>query len=931
MFLKIAACVVLLSSCAVGILFGQSAPQASTNEVRVPPLSTEATAQFAVIRSEGIPDEVVSLNCVAMITAMKIENNVIMFSGINHLAEGQQVRLSKFNRAEYLNGVTLKVSSATADTFTASFTHADVPMRHDGGTALRTDCGASTTLRSNQKVEVFHNNFNFFRQHLSSNIEIASYNQFFPNEQDAHYTSSTFSQPSYSWGNSGGWGVQKDRYEELTFNSRGIAQAHNLWCYKHAVGDVACGDYIYAYTDGGSTAQSDEGFTVDTRQGGETDSYFHGTVGQGATAGATLLPVTFTSGQDATTDGAFLLDISKGTIHGTVSGLDAIVDKTSVHILPVTLAAGHLSPSTGIGIIQTPIPIISIANVPESVTLDVALTHGTFKPGIACLAGGWYPEQVSVTAVSEANGAAQKVTLIHKNPNPTVSTDPNNPSSLWQGGPCGSYLSLDRNLERDGFRTSYQVVGATDTNHVAYMWNVNGTTLQNGIKLYADPVPLNNLVRKNGIVTARFAKTYTSFVYNHAPSIVIANASDHSFDGVMSSPVYENGQNLSLSWTQAGPDAKAASATMDLPTSSYGFHLYPGAEVLAPRTPNGVPLEPNSVVWASGDVIENPHNPSFQMRFRANGVTQHTLPSGGDSHAEMWGFRGAGISANFRPSTWTNENPCKLYVGCGGTLDPITWTIHSGPYSILQRVESAPMNGGAIFRIGCDSSGCNHPGPYALFVMQNGAISYDPATSTVSTAVFKAGSVSFDKVSLSTASDRASDCLGVINHVLVSGNSQAQETPCISSINWHGGSGLTVQQSGSASHPSYTIVPEPGYYIPKLGAGRTSDAVGSNVANASAAAVTVGPNIAHGAVACMNGYRCDSDRGRLELTAGSGSSAGKIAHVQAKLAAGQICTATQNGGTVFFGIGSGGENTSGFDITSAIALAGKAVIDYSCH
>jgi hypothetical protein len=215
--------------------------------------------------------------------------------------------------------------------------------------------------------------------------------------------------------------------------------------------------------------------------------------------------------------------------------------------------------------------------------------------------------------------------------------------------------------------------------------------------------------------------------------------------------------------------------------------------------------------------------------------------------------------------------------------------------------------------------------------MQNGAISYDPATSTVSTAVFKAGSVSFDKVSLSKASDRGNDCLGVINHVLVSGNSQAQETPCISSINWHGGSGLTVQQSGSASHPTYTIVPEPGYYIPKLGGGRTSDTAGSSATNASTATVTVGANIAHGAVACMNGYRCDSDRGRLELTAGTGSSAGKIAHVQAKLAGGQICTATQNGGTAFFGIGSGGENTSGFDITSAVALTGKAVIDYSCH
>lgn len=826
------------------------------------------------------------------------------------------------------------MSSATADTFTASFTHADVPLVHGGGTAMRTDCGGSTTLRSNQKVEVFRNNFNFFRQHLASNIEIANYSQFFPNEQNAHYTFSTFSQPSYSWGNNGGWGVQKNRYEEVVFNSRGIAQAHNLWCFKHAVGDVACGDYIYAYSDGGSTAQSDEGFTVDTREGGETDSYFHGTVGQGATAGATLLPVTFTSGQDATTDGAFLLDISKGTIHGTVSGLDSIVDKTSVHILPVTLAAGHISPSTGIGIIQTPIPIISIANVPESITLDVALTHGAFKAGIACLAGGWYPEQVSVTAVSAPKGDTQKVTLIHKNPNPTASTDPNNPSSLWQGGPCGNYISLDRNLARDGFRTSYQVVGATDASHIAYVWNVNGATRQNGIKLYADPVPLSNLVRKNGTVTARFAKSNTPFVYNHAPSVVIANASDPSFDGTVSSPVYENGQNLSLSWKQAGPDARAASASMDFPSSSYSFHLYPGAEILAPRTPDGVPLEPNSVAWEPGDVIENPHNPSFQMRFRANAVTQHTLPSGGDSHAEIWGFQGAGISANFRPSTWVNNNPCNLYVGCGGTLDPITWTTHRGPYSLLHRVDSAPMNGGAIFRIGCDSLGCDHPAPYALFDMQNGAISYDPATSTVSTAVFKAGSVSFDKVSLSKTPDQGSDCLGVKNHVLVSGNSQAQDTPCVTSINWRGGNGLTVQQTGSASHPTYTIVPEPGYYIPKLGGGRSSDTAGSTgsaVSAATAATVTAGPNMAHGAVVCMNGYHCDSDRGRLELTAGTGSSAGKIAHIQAKLATGQICTATQNGGTAFFGIGSGGENPSGFDITSAVALSGKVVIDYFCH
>lgn len=938
---------VLLSLSVVNFAFCQNATQPSvgresTGDIKIPSLSAEnAPTPFAAIRSEGIPDEIVSLNCVALITAVKIENNVAIFRGINHLATGQEILVSKLNRATYLNGITLKVLSATPDTFTTSFTHANVPTIRDGGTALRMDCGAKTTFRSDQRIGIFHNNFNYFRQHLSSDIELASYDHFLPAEQDAHYSFSTFSQPSYSWGNNGGWGVQKDHYGEVVFNSRGIAQERNLWCHKHAVGDVACGDYIYAFTDGGSTAQSDEGFTVDTREGGETDTYFHGTVGNGASAGTTVLPVVFASGQDATTDGAFLLDISKGTVSGTVSGEDSIVSGTSVHTLPVAISgAAHISPSTGIGIIQTSLPIIAIANIPESITLDVSLTKGTFKPGVACLAGGWYPEQVSVTAVSLPKGDTQQVTLIHKNPNPTASTDANNPSSLWQGGLCGSYLSLDRNLARDGFRTSYPVVGTTDSTHIAYVWNVNGSVRQNGLKLYSAPVPLIKLARKDGVVTALFAKPNASFIYNQAPSVVIADASDPSFNGTVSMPAYENGQNISLSWRQSGADATVASATIDLPSSSYGFHLYPGAEILAPRTPNGVPLEPNNVAWEPGDIIENPHNPSFQMRFRMSGVTQHTPPSGGDSHAELWAFLGAGISSNFRPSRWINNNPCQLYVGCGGTLDPITWIIHRGPYSILHRVDSSPMNGGTLFRIGCDSLGCDHPAPYALFVMQNGYIAYDPATSTVSTAAFKTNTISAKKLEVENASidklllpktpDKGSDCLGVKDHVLVSGGSQTHDAPCIASINWRGGNGLAVQQSGSATQPVYTIVPEAGYYIPKLG-GQPASANSAAGSSISPATLNLGAANTSGSVSCASGYHCTSDRGRIELVATRNSTVGKVARVQTKLVQGQICTATQNGGTSFFGIGSRGESTTGFDITSDVAVSGKILIDYFCH
>jgi hypothetical protein len=123
------------------------------------------------------------------------------------------------------------------------------------------------------------------------------------------------------------------------------------------------------------------------------------------------------------------------------------------------------------------------------------------------------------------------------------------------------------------------------------------------------------------------------------------------------------------------------------------------------------------------------------MNYRMTQVAQHTPSSGADSNAEMWGFKGAGISNNFRPSTWINNNPCSLYVGCGGTLNPVIWTIHRGPYSVLHSIDSAPMNGGALFNIGCDPNGCDHPGPYELFHMQNSRILYDPSTSTVTIPV----------------------------------------------------------------------------------------------------------------------------------------------------------------------------------------------------
>ncbi|HZY63274.1 MAG TPA: hypothetical protein VFE38_12190, partial [Edaphobacter sp.] len=712
--------------------------------------------------------------------------------------------------------------------------------------------------------QVFRNALSDYRRHTAAIAQGFTFDTFQPTQPIGHYNFYEFKAPGFSWGNAGGWTVQHGIYEEGIFNTRGIGQMSVSTSVKHATGDFAA-EYVYSSTDGGATAQSDEGFTLDTREGGETDSWFHGKVAAGATPGTTLLPVTYTAGPHsvkATTDGAFMLDLSKGTISGIVTGPDKLVEGTSVHTFPVSV---KLPVSTGIGIVNTNIPRIKEADKPESIVLSgVHLLRGSFVAGKACLAGGWYPEQVVITSVRPASGGQQDVTIVHKNPN---GLDKNNPTSLWQGGLCGQYLSLDRNLARNGFRTSYEVVGATDPEHLAYVWNVTGSTKQNVLKVYSSPVLLRNLVRKNGVVTASFTYANQPFIFNHAQDVVIADATDSSFNGTVHLPEYKDDLNVELKWSQSGPDSAAASATINMPTAYYGFHLYPGAEVLGPQVEGGVPLEPNSVDWAAGDTIENPHNPSFAMNGRMTELTQNTLSSGNNSNGFRRGFRGAGISGNYYPSIWTNDNPCSLYVGCGGTLEPIRWNTYGGPYSVLTKLGNAPLNQGTLFNVGCDIRGCDHKAPYRLFELQNGYMQYDPADGTFTVPHMAAASFRANEIDLNDPKSP--------DHVLRITSASIR---------------VAIAAASEGKQGSNQVPGDPAAQIP------------------AEASIVNGPANGNGSASCAKGYTCTATRGRITLMAAATTHAGIVAQVRTPLAPGSICTAVQNGGSRFFGIGGGKES-----------------------
>jgi hypothetical protein len=285
----------------------------------------------------------------------------------------------------------------------------------------------------------------------------------------------------WSFGNVGGWTVSQGEQDVMNVYQRGIAHNQTYYLTKHATGDAA-GLYSYTFSDGGSTAGSDEGIANATFEGGETTGYFHGTISSTSGTGDKHPVLSFSSGADALTDGAILLDISKGTVAGSLNGYSSSFQSSYMTQLPVTGVtvngvAGSLPLSTAYGLIQSALPQQnSTADSPQPVTVNINLgligaSTPPFTTGVATLGGAWYGEQVQITAVGTPSAGVQSVTMNTRNPNPIY-------NYLFQGGLAGQYLSFDANLALSGYRSSYEVLGSIDGTHLVYFLTIGAGQIE---------------------------------------------------------------------------------------------------------------------------------------------------------------------------------------------------------------------------------------------------------------------------------------------------------------------------------------------------------------------------------------------------------------------------------------------------------------------
>jgi hypothetical protein len=494
----------------------------------------------------------------------------------------------------------------------------------------------------------------------------------------------------FNLGNNGGWTVGSGINNILGTGVRGIHQAYSYVLNKHSVGDNG-GVYGYINTDGGVSAESDEGVTGTQSEIVENPGYYHGTVVSSIGVND-LAPVwsTATSGNNWTTDGAFMLNVSRPIVSSRVTTPTTVGDYVTftVNGSPVTsylysfgCTASSIPISTAVGIQIIPnwsssatynfhevvlytdgnyyqSNIVNNTNqnpatsgnwfnqgtsansipapqctadspISQSFTIQLATFNGatnTFSVGDHISVAGSNYGEQSIITAVTTSGFTQRITCLLRNSNSKI--------TIFKGGIAGGYISSAANLAFSGMRSSYYAFGSLDGTNLIYGLQVAGRMDSNTL------------------------------------------------------PQLGNEQ-----WTADG-------------TANSEFTVYPGAEIVSnPNffSPAGH-IEQNNVPWTAGDSVENPHYPAFGGTAAWFSKVQNTPtnPEHGSIGlyiaCEGYGWGGGGTS-----TIWAlNANPSSYYLNGGGTsnlIAPLMCNL-GGPYSTGLAFSSAPQAGiGSLIKI----------------------------------------------------------------------------------------------------------------------------------------------------------------------------------------------------------------------------------------
>ena len=496
-----------------------------------------------------------------------------------------------------------------------------------------------------------------------------------------------------------------------------------------SVGDCLAGGQFIT-TSGGYRDQADEGTHPFDLQVSEDSHVFQGTCANGCTAGSTTVVVNASSGTGTQGDGRFLIDkspakvISSGMLTGSgpnqlasFSGTNFPVSVFLSTAQAATSQAGNLAPGKVTLAIAT-------SGVQSGYATSTAGLPGS--SGVACVSdtqnGGNFPnfEMASYTAV-DATHLQLTLNKVHATG-----------ATVAVGGLCG--YGLEQTVDTVGqVRQLFPVIGSNSGSSLYYAGALTG------VVGYSNPtntsgylnasLPITSVVRSGNTVTLTTAGT---FPYDlNGLQMTVSGVTDGSFNGTFA--VSTTGGNT-LTYASAGPNSSSTGGTVGIVTG--GFALYPMAEVLSVLNPAAgidgtLTLGANTVNWAAGDPVEEPHYYQQLVGGDTEDITQFVpRPIQYQSSGKLYGGE---VGPGMRGWQVTNAAPASNYLGAGGTHQPPDAAFLGA--GVWRNAFEADAGQEALLRVHCNLHGCNRwDSGYALFSMDSNRgqdfLFYDPSSDT---------------------------------------------------------------------------------------------------------------------------------------------------------------------------------------------------------
>jgi hypothetical protein len=581
----------------------------------------------------------------------------------------------------------------------------------------------------------------------------------------------------------------KSTYGVLTLNGiyntmgQHIQLTSDVHCY--GVGDCLAGSQFIT-SAGGYRDNSDEGTHPYDLAVQEDVNVFQGTCASGCTTGSTVVAVAATAGGGTQGEGRFLIDmnpakvITGGSIIGGGRGLFGTAQFSGTSFpVSVFLATGQSATSQASNV------------APGTVTLPIA-TSGV-PTGFA----------TSTAALPATTGVACVVDLETLEPFPNYEMAPytvvdathlqltlNKPhgagAAVAVGGLCG--YGLNQTVDDVGaIKQVFPVVGSTDGTDLYYAdsgTTVIGRAANSGTTSGYINVALNvaSIARTGGVVTV----VTTSYLPEdvNGLTLTVSGVADSSYNG---SYAVTTTSAYSFTYSSSGPDSTSTGGSVSILTG--GYNLYPMAEVLgvynfASHAVDGtLTLAPNTVTWAPGDAVEEPHYHRQNTSADTEIVTQYTpRPL---QYVQAGKYYDGNVTAGMRGWQVTNAQPANYYLGGGGTHNlPDDAYVASGKWNYDFEVDAGSS---AIVYAHCNIQGCGRwDSGYDLFLLDSARgydrEQYDPSSSTLtwlmdgigysfSPTAFTAGTINVGTLNATTITG------GVSGSAITSGTVSAARLP----------------------------------------------------------------------------------------------------------------------------------------------------------